>query len=108
MAESRLSADGKALEVTILGREFRIACPPGQEQELIDAVTYVDGKMRDIRDGAKVMGAERVAIMAALNIAHEHLTTRVAGPVDVSELRRRITQLNASLDEALSEQDKLF
>jgi len=76
MSEGRLSADGKALEVTILGREFRIACPPGQEQELLDAVTYVDNKMRDIRDGAKVMGAERVAIMAALNIAHEHLTSR--------------------------------
>ena len=108
MSESRLSADGKALEVTILGREFRIACPPGQEQELLDAVTYVDNKMRDIRDGAKVMGAERVAIMAALNIAHEHLTMRVAGPLDVSELRRRVTELNTSLDEALSEQDKLF
>jgi cell division protein ZapA len=49
-----------------------------------------------------------VAIMAALNIAHEHLTARVSGPLDVSELRRRITVLNASLDEALSEQDKLF
>lgn len=108
MGEARLSADGKALEVTILGREFRIACPPGQEQELLDACTYLDNKMRDIRDGAKVMGAERVAIMAALNIAHEHLTTRVAGPLDVSELRRRVSVLNASLDEALSEQDKLF
>jgi len=108
MAESRLSADGKALEVTIMGREFRIACPPGQEQELMEAVNYLDGKMRGIRDGAKVMGTERVAIMAALNIANEHLTTRVAGPVDVSELRRRIGVLNASLDEALSEQDKLF
>jgi cell division protein ZapA len=64
--------------------------------------------MHSIRDGAKVMGTERVAIMAALNIAHEHLTARVSGPLDVSELRRRITVLNASLDEALSEQDKLF
>ncbi len=108
MAESRLSADGKALEVTIMGREFRIACPPGQEQELLDAVTYLDGKMREIRDGAKVMGTERVAIMAALNIAHEHLTTRVAGPLDVSSVRRRISALNTVLDEALSEQDKLF
>jgi cell division protein ZapA len=46
--------------------------------------------------------------MAALNIAHEHLTTRVAGAVDVSELRRRIGSLNDSLDEALSEQEPLF
>jgi cell division protein ZapA len=46
--------------------------------------------------------------MAALNIAHEHLTTRVAGPLDVSELRRRVGVINTALDEALSEQDKLF
>lgn len=103
-----MSSEAKALEVTIMGRGFRVACPPGQEEALLEAVAFLDGKMHEIRDGAKVMGTERVAIMAALNIAHEHLTTRVAGSVDVSELRRRIGDLNASLDEALSEQEPLF
>ena len=103
-----MSADAKGLQINIMGREFRVACAEDEQKGLLEAVDYLNAKMQEIRDRGKVIGLERVAIMAALNIAHEHLTTRVAGPLDVSELRRRVGVINTALDEALSEQDKLF
>ncbi len=59
-----------------MGRDFRINCPDDEREELLKAVTYLDKKMREIRDSGKVIGSERVAIMAALNITHELLIAR--------------------------------
>ncbi len=55
---------------------MRIACSEEEKADLLKAVEYLDSKMREIRDGGKVIGVERIAIMAALNIAHELLTMR--------------------------------
>ncbi len=95
------------MDVTILGRQFRVACTEDEKQELLKAVSYLDGKMREIRDGGKVIGLERIAIMAALNMAHELMSVRVDG-VDLGEVRRRITEMRAMIDEVLSAQDDLF
>ena len=100
--------DATSLDVTILGREYRVACKPDERQELLDAVAYVDRQMREIRDSARQNNAERVAVMAALNIAHELLKVRVAGNVDLGGLKRRIQQMQSTIDGALAEQEKLF
>ena len=100
--------DATSLDVTIMGREYRVACKPDERQELLDAVAYVDKQMRDIRDSARQNNAERVAVMAALNIAHELLKVRVAGNVDLGGLKRRIENMQSTIDEALAEQEKLF
>jgi cell division protein ZapA len=96
------------LDVNILDREFRVACPDDERGELLDAVKYLDGKMREIRDAGKIASVERIAIMAALNIAHELLTTRVGGGFDLAELKRRMQGMQATIDEALVDQDRLF
>lgn len=98
----------KTLDVTILDREFRVACPEDERAELLDAVAYLDKKMREIRDVGKVATAERIAIMSALNIAHELLTTRLGSGFDMSEFKRRIDSMQAIIDATLAEQDKLF
>ncbi|MEW6314189.1 MAG: cell division protein ZapA [Pseudomonadota bacterium] len=98
----------KNLDVTIMGREFRVACPEGEEAGLLEAVDYLDKRMRDIRDNSKVVGIERIAIMAALNVTHELLTTRVPGGFDIGELKRRMAGMQATIDQALVDQDKLF
>lgn len=103
-----MSAGSKVLDVTILGREFRIACPEEERQALLDAVAYLDRRMREIKDSGKVVGVERIAVMAALNIAHELLTTRVGGGFDMGDLKRRMSGMQAVIDEALAEQDTLF
>lgn len=66
-------------KVYILGKEYPIACSPEEEHELLIAARYLDEKMRSIRDGARIIGTERVAVMAALNIAHELLQARQSG-----------------------------
>jgi cell division protein ZapA len=97
-----------ALDVTILDREFRIACPEEQRLELLEAVTYLDKKMREIRDSGKVVTVERIAIMVALNIAHEFLTTRLGNGFDMGDFKRRISAMQATIDATLAEQDELF
>lgn len=98
----------ETLEVKILDRELRVACPPDERAELLDAVAYLDKKMREIRDTGKVISVERIAIMAALNIAHELLTTRLGSGFDMAEFKRRMVAMEATIDATLAEQDELF
>lgn len=99
---------GNAMDVTIMGRDFRVTCPDEEREELLKAVAYLDKKMREIRDSGKVIGSERIAIMAALNITHELLAERRREGFDTEEFRRRIDRMQAALDTVLPEQDKLF
>jgi cell division protein ZapA len=101
-------SEAKSLQVTIMGREFRVACPDEEQAGLLEAVDYLNRKMLDIRDGGKVIGLERIAIMAALNIAHELLTTKVGGGFDMGEIKRRMNRIETLIDQEMSEQTKLF
>ena len=103
-----MSKEPPGIEVTILGKQFRVACSEEQQKDLLKAVQYLDGKMREIRDSGKVIGVERIAIVAALNIVHELLTTRIEGGFDIGELKRRIAHMQTSIDETMSAQDELF
>jgi cell division protein ZapA len=102
------SAELKPLDVTIMGREFRIACKEEERQQLLDAVAFLEKRMREVKESGKVVGTERIALIAALQIAHEFLSTRVSGKFDLGEIRRRINAMQETLDRALSEQDELF
>ena len=100
------------LDVSILGREYRVACKESERDELIQAVQYLDKRMREIRDGGKIAGTERIAVMAALNITHELLSSK-SGAVstnvfDSAGIQRRISSMQSAIDRAMAEQDKLF
>lgn len=101
------SAKNISLDVTIMGREFRVACPENEKPSLQEAATYLDRKMREIREAGKVIGIERIAIMAALNITHEYLSNR---PIDsdAHEVKVQLNRLSGLLDQALAQQDNLF
>jgi cell division protein ZapA len=71
-------------------------------------VEYLDAKMRDIRSDGKVIGNERIAIMAALNIAHEYLSMRITPGFDIGEFRRRMKSMAASVDSIMATQENLF
>ena len=103
MAES-----GKTIEISILGRNYRIACEEGEREALLEAVAYLDGKMGEIKKAGKVSGADRIAVMAALNIAHEFLTMKLGSGFDIGQAKRRLSLLEAKLDAAIAQQDKLF
>ena len=95
------------MQISIMGREFRVACEPAEQKTLQEAVDYLNRKMQEIKDQGKINGLDRIAIMAALNISHEFLSTK-PGTFDVSEFKRRITGIETTLDQALAEQEKLF
>ena len=93
----------KQVEVTILGQSYILGCPDGGESSLLEAVADVDREMSAIRDGGKVKARERIAVLAALNLAFALAEgpaavpavptsegTNRAGPVDIGELVRRI------------------
>jgi cell division protein ZapA len=102
-----MSAEPKGLQINVMGREFRVACPENEQKGLLEAVDYLNKKMGEIRDNGKVIGLERIAIMAALNIAHELLATKVGG-FDIAELKRRMDGMATMLDQAMHDQSKLF
>ena len=108
------------IDVTILGREYRVACGAGEQQSLLRAVAHLDARMREIRDAGKVAGMDRIAVMAALNIANDLLRERSASrrnsptdgsaenPIDGPDAQRRIRAMQAAIDQELAKQDKLF
>lgn len=102
-----MNADPRGLQINVMGREFRVACPENEQKGLLEAVDYLNKKMNEIRDHGKVIGLERIAIMAALNIAHELLATKVGG-FDIAELKRRMEGMATMLDQAMHDQSKLF
>lgn len=102
-------ADGaKTIEINILGRGYKIACEDGEREALLEAVAYLDGKMGEIKKAGKVNGTDRIAVMAALNIAHELLSMKVGNGFDIGQAKKRLSVIEAKLDAAIAQQDKLF
>ena len=108
MAESVKSADAKTIEISILGRSYKIACEDEERDALMQAAAYLDGKMGEIKKAGKVSGTDRIAVMAALNIVHELLSLKVGNGFDIGQAKRRISLIEAKLDAAIAQQDKLF
>ena len=107
------AAEKGALNITILGREFRVGCPEGEEKPLLASVDFLNRKMKEVRDTGKVVGNERIAIMAALNIAHELMSNKHGSSqpssIDGAAIRRRIVAMQETLESALAaDQEKLF
>ncbi len=100
MSQSR---DAVALTVQILDKDYRIGCAPGEEDALLSAARHLDASMREIRGRGSVIGADRLAVMAALNIANELLQDRKMGETTARVVRSRLRQLEDRIDQALQE-----
>ncbi len=102
----------KGVSISLLGREFRVGCPEGEEKQLMASVDYLNRKMKEVRDTGRVTGNERIAIMAALNIAHEYMANSGKGGaagIGAEAIRRRIVSMQETVDSALAaDQDNLF
>ena len=126
--QSKEATTPKGVTINVMGREFRVAAPQGEERQLLASVELLNKKMKELRDGGKIVGNERIAIMAALNIAHDYLQLLVSGTnknsdtqnaatssakntnnsVDADFVRRRMEILESVIEKAISEQEKLF
>ena len=96
------------LDITILDRSYKVNCAEGEREELLHAVTYLNQKMNEIKEAGRIGQPERIAVMAALNIAHELLSTKVGSGFDFGHLKRRIDSMQLILDEVLEPQAKLL
>jgi cell division protein ZapA len=92
----------------IMGRDYQLACTASEKANLLDAVKMVDARMASVQSAGKVKSADRIAVMVALNLAVELLSTKGLGDMDIGELKRKIDRVNMLVDEALSPQEKLF
>lgn len=114
------SKPAKGVTINVLGRELRVAAPDGEERSMLASVDLLNRKIKEIRDTGKVVGNERIAILAALNIAHEHLQGAAAAPserkptpvatstIDEAYVRGKMANFEAMLEKAVTEQEKLF
>lgn len=95
------------LDIKLLGKEYRVSCAPEERESLEAAVRFLSDKMDDIAEKTRSTG-ERLAVMVALNLAHELLAQAGGSPpadaVDGAESRRRIAAIEARLDAVLAEQ----
>ncbi|WP_019624583.1 cell division protein ZapA [Thioalkalivibrio thiocyanoxidans] len=92
-------SQSEPVRVSILGKEYQIACPPEERADLFASASLIDERMRELRDTGRVVGAERIAVMVALNLAHEMLECQEqlkraeqTGPARITAIADRIEQ----------------
>lgn len=95
-----MSETAPPIKVQILGKEYPVACSPEEQHELLIAARYLDDKMRNIRDTGRVIGTERIAVMAALNIAHELLQEKRESHHSSQNISGRLSAMRERLDAA--------
>ncbi|HCW89156.1 MAG TPA: cell division protein ZapA [Marinobacter sp.] len=93
-----MSKQPNTVEVKILDKEYLVACPDDARSALLNAADHLDTRMREIRASGKVFGTERIAVMAALNIAHDLLERDTMSDAASDILRTMDTRLDQALE----------
>lgn len=91
-----------SVAVKIMGQEYKIKCPPDKFSELQESAVYLDHLMQEIRDGGNILSMDRVAVIAALNIANDMLVLKRQKQVYIDMLSKRILELQQKIDQALT------
>ncbi len=97
-----MSEEATPVRVRILDKEYQVACKPEEESELRDSAQLLDERMREIRQTGRVIGTDRIAVMAALNIAHELIQHQSARDHDL-ETTQRLQSLQERVESVLTE-----
>ncbi|NIP73446.1 MAG: cell division protein ZapA [Gammaproteobacteria bacterium] len=96
-----MSGDTQPVSVRILDKDYLVACPEDERDALEQTARYLDRRMREIRDSGKIVGVERIAVMAALNITHEMLQHRSLRETQSESMSTRIRALQEKIEVAL-------
>ncbi len=102
-----MAEDTTTISVRILDKEYQVACPPEEVDALTDSARYLDGQMHEIRDAGKVFGLDRIAVMAALNIANEFISSRESLESTEDQHNARLSSLTEQISQALAEHKQL-
>jgi cell division protein ZapA len=96
-----MSSAVRPVTITILEKEYLISCRDDERDQLHTAAAFLNDKMRDVKNSGKVVGTERIAVMAALNIASELLSRRSESDELNSSVDSTIRRLSSKIDAAL-------
>ena len=96
-----MTTESIPVTVRILDKEFRVACPENEQNSLMASADLLNTRMREVRDSGKVIGADRVAIMAALNLTHELLLQRHDVTDTDDTFTQRVEGMQNSIENAL-------
>ena len=98
-----MTDNSKAVNVTILDKEYLISCEEEERDLLRRAVEYLNVKMKDVKGSGKVIGTERIAVMAALNVTHELLAYKTENDDYTSKVDGLVRRLQNKIDDALTQ-----
>ena len=100
-----MSDDRDVLTVRILDKEYTISCPPEERESLVAAARELNERMQEMRGNAKVLGTERMAVMAALNVIHEREQLQSSQHNAFESARRAVDMLETKLDAAIGRRE---
>jgi cell division protein ZapA len=92
-----MSANNSTVNVNILDRDYQVACKPEERDALLNSARYLNDKMREIKASGSVIGVERIAVMAALNMAHELLQEGSERGANDAQLQRLTEKISRAL-----------
>ena len=95
------------VSVRILEKEYQVSCPASERTDLLDSAELLNAKMREIRDSGKVVGLDRIAVMAALNMANDLLRSQARDEALETSLGPRLKVLNERVDTILGGSQEL-
>lgn len=96
-----MNETGKPVTISILDKQYLISCDDSEREQLHTAVTFLNTKMLDMKNSGKVIGSERIAVMTALNLAHELLAYKRENDDYTSSVGSTVQRLRSKIDEAL-------
>ncbi|MCC7462145.1 MAG: cell division protein ZapA [Gammaproteobacteria bacterium] len=95
------------VSVRILEKEYFVACPAGEREDLVESAAFLNTRMREIRDGGKIVGLDRIAVMVALNLANELLKLQARGQGAQAEVGQRLRIMRERVESALEKGQQL-
>ena len=99
-------SDSITATVRLLDREFLVGCAPDEREGLMAAATFLDGKMRELRGSSRSVGYDRIAVLAALSVAHELLQLRDSQNEQMRSVGEGLSMLRRKLEGAVATQVK--
>ena len=100
-------SDSSTVAIKLLDREFQVSCPPEQQAHLLESAEFLDQRMREIRDTGRVIGVDRIAMMAALNLTSELLSQEHTVQETSESTVKAIDRMNNKIDQCLHETESL-
>jgi cell division protein ZapA len=99
--------DAQPINISILDKDYKVACPPGEQSALLESAKFLDNKMREVRDIGNIMGSERIAVITALNMANDLLRSSNVDKEIGQELPPRLKDLENKISRVLEQARQL-